>query len=161
MRLIQTIKQVNLAHLVVLGAAMAGLVTFLFTGAVFNDGDTYWHLATGRWIVEHGRIPLTDPFSYTMPGREWQAHEWLADIMMWGAYRLGGWSGLTIFFGLAAAAAAAMLAARISRSLGGLTLVVLVIMGLSCTSQSLLLRPHALMLPLLVFWTIQIMDARE
>jgi hypothetical protein len=161
MRLIQTLKQVNIAHVVVLGAAMAGLITFLFTSSVFNDGDTYWHLATGRWIVEHGRIPLTDPFSFTAPGREWQAHEWLADIFMWGAYSLGGWSGLTIFFGLAVAAAAALLAARASRSLGGITLVVLVVMALGCTSQSLLVRPHALMLPLLIFWTIQVMDARE
>lgn len=41
----------------------------LFSPQVLSDGDTYWHLAAGRWILEHGRVPLADPFSYTHAGR--------------------------------------------------------------------------------------------
>src|SRR4029077_20902241 len=100
MRLIQALKDIDLRHLAVIGATVAAMVTFMFTQAVFNDGDTYWHLASGRWIIEHGRVPLTDPFSYTKGGSPWQAHEWLADVLMWGAYSAGqairpggGWSG--------------------------------------------------------------------
>ena len=26
------------------------------------DIDFWWHIATGRWIVEHGQVPATDPF---------------------------------------------------------------------------------------------------
>ncbi|MDB5441025.1 MAG: hypothetical protein JWM33_3452, partial [Caulobacteraceae bacterium] len=161
MRLLRTIKELDLSHIAVMGSMVAALVTFTFDHDVFNDGDTYWHLATGRWILEHGRVPLTDPFSHTMGGQPWQAHEWLADIFMYGSYQLGGWSGLTLFFGLVTALGAGLLAARVSRSLGGITLVCTLALALASTSQSLLIRPHALMLPLLIFWTIQIMDARE
>jgi len=41
--------------------------------------DLWWHLATGEFIASHG-IPRTDPFSYTLAGRAWTAHEWLADV---------------------------------------------------------------------------------
>ena len=37
----------------------------------FVDGDTSWHIAVGRWITEHGRVPGTDVFSYTAFGRPW------------------------------------------------------------------------------------------
>lgn len=160
MRLIKAFQTIDLARLALMGAMVAGLVTFMFTHDVFNDGDTYWHLATGRWILEHGRVPLTDPFSYTMGGHPWQAHEWLADVFMYASYQAGGWNGLTLFFGLVAALGAGMLAWRVSRSLGGITLIGMLAFALSSTSQSLLIRPHALMLPILIFWTIQIMDAR-
>jgi hypothetical protein len=161
MRLIRTIRDLDLSHVAVIGAAVAALVTFMFDNDVFNDGDTYWHLATGRWILEHGKVPLTDPFSHSMAGQPWQAHEWLADIFMYGSYQLGGWSGLTLFVGMVAAVGASLLAMHVSRSLGGITLICTLALSLASTSQSLLIRPHALMLPLLIFWTIQIMEARE
>lgn len=161
MRLPAALKSLDLAHFVVIGAAVTAMSTFMFSSQVFNDGDTYWHLATGRWILEHGRVPLTDPFSYTKGGQPWQAHEWLADIFMYGAYHLGGWSGLTALFGVATALGAAMLAARVSKDLTGVTLVFTLALALSSTSQSVLIRPHALMLPILIFWTIQILEARE
>jgi hypothetical protein len=39
------------------------------------DGDTYWHIAAGRWILDKGAVPATDPFSHSMPGAAWTAHE--------------------------------------------------------------------------------------
>ena len=27
------------------------------------DPDIWWHLRTGQWIVDHGQVPATDPFS--------------------------------------------------------------------------------------------------
>ncbi len=27
------------------------------------DPDLWWHLRTGQWVVQHGRVPATDPFS--------------------------------------------------------------------------------------------------
>ena len=35
------------------------------------DGDTAIHLAIGNWILDHGKIPVTDPFSFTQPGAPW------------------------------------------------------------------------------------------
>jgi hypothetical protein len=41
---------------------------------MFGDGDTNWHIATGRWILAHGAVPATDPFSYTAAGQSWVTH---------------------------------------------------------------------------------------
>jgi len=60
MRLIQALKEIDLRHLAVIGASVAAMVTFMFTQAVFNDGDTYWHLASGRWIIEARRPEKLD-----------------------------------------------------------------------------------------------------
>src|SRR5262245_15794359 len=30
---------------------------------LLSDPDTYSHIALGRWILEHGAVPTTDPFS--------------------------------------------------------------------------------------------------
>lgn len=160
-RFLRTLREVDLGHLAVIGAVVAAMTTFMFSHQVFNDGDTYWHLSTGRWILEHGKVPTKDVFSYTMAGHEWQAHEWLADVFMYGAYQLGGWAGLTVLFGLVAALGAGMLTLKVAKSLGSITLICMITMALAATNQSLLIRPHALMLPILIFWTIQMMEARE
>jgi hypothetical protein len=60
------------------------------------DADYWWHLRTGQWIVEEGRIPYTDPFSYTMQGQPWIAHSWLADIGMYLLDRYVGPSSLLL-----------------------------------------------------------------
>ncbi len=41
------------------------------------DADIWWHLRTGQWIIEHGAIPTTDPFSSYGMGKPWTAYSWL------------------------------------------------------------------------------------
>ena len=60
-----------------------------FAAPILNDGDTFWHLATGRWIIDHLAVPATDPFSFTAGDRPWFAHEWLAETLTGLAYRAG------------------------------------------------------------------------
>lgn len=43
--------------------------------------DLWWHIAAGDWMREHGQVVRTDPFSYTMNGKEWIHHEWLSDVL--------------------------------------------------------------------------------
>jgi len=141
--------------------ALAGFAYLLIAPSTLSDGDTGWHLATGRWILAHGRVPTTDPFSYTAPGHPWVAHEWLSEIAMYAAWRAAGWSGLIV---LTATAFAGMLAivgwhARRWLSAGGvavaLALLAMVLM------PALLARPHVLALPLLAAWIVVLLRARE
>ena len=76
-------------------------VFFMFFDAVLGDGDSGWHLAAGRHIVDHFVIPTTDPFSYTFQGQPWVAHEWLSEVAMYGGYAVSGWSGVVVLCGLA------------------------------------------------------------
>src|SRR5690242_1570086 len=74
--------------------ALIGVLGHPRPQALLSDGDTYWHLATGRWIVEHGAVPKVDPFSHSMPGAAWTAHEWLSEILMASVQGWAGWPGL-------------------------------------------------------------------
>ena len=83
------------------GLGLAAVAIFLFTLALFapqalGDGDTWSHVATGEWIIAHGAAPHADPFSFSMPGAPWTAHEWLSELMLALAFRFGGWSGVVL-----------------------------------------------------------------
>lgn len=77
-----------------------GILVFvaIFTMAVRMpaDTDTWWHLASGRYIVEHQAIPMTDPFSHTRQGAPWIDHGWLAQLLWYALYYLGGWPLLAL-----------------------------------------------------------------
>jgi hypothetical protein len=145
----------------ILAAAMAMFAFTCFIGALFNDGDTYWHLAAGQWIVDHWSVPHTDPFSLTARGRAWTAHEWLSEVIMAGAFAAGSWVALSILF--AAAVAGTILVAGLHarlfmRPLHAVAAVILLFIFLE---PSLLARPHALAWPLLAGWTILLLRARK
>ena len=64
------------------------------------DPDTYWHLASGKWMLEHGALLRADVFSSTVHGQPYSVGEWLGQIVMYAAYLGGGWSGLVVQRGL-------------------------------------------------------------
>ena len=57
------------------------------------DTDTWWHLASGRWIVEHASVPAVDTLSYTVPGKAWINLQWLGDVLLYGIFRAAGSDG--------------------------------------------------------------------
>lgn len=64
----------------VAGLGLAAIALFLFALAAFSphvlgDGDTWSHVTTGEWIIAHGGAPHADPFSHSMAGEPWTAHE--------------------------------------------------------------------------------------
>jgi len=63
------------------------------------DEDTWWHLAVGRNVVENRAVPEVDPFSRI--GQEeqipWIAYSWLHEVVLYGAYELGGLTGVLAF----------------------------------------------------------------
>ena len=143
----------------VLPIVLGGLVAF--ARPILNDGDTFWHLAAGRWIIQHGQVPHTDPFSFTFAGRPWVAHEWLTEVVMAAAYAAAGWAGVMLLTGLAAGALAALSARYVLRWLSAPTAVTTLAIGLGCVAPGMLARPHFLVMPLAALWTISLLDARE
>lgn len=129
--------------------------------SAFADGDTGWHIAAGRWIASHGTVPRSDPFSFTARGHPWVAHEWLSELLMYGAWRYGGWSGLILLFGTAVAALYAIVALHLRRwQRPGAAALMMVYLSIGL-AQSLLARPHLLALPMLAAWLIALLRARE
>jgi hypothetical protein len=140
-----------------------GLVVFaalLWAMQMFNDGDTFWHLAAGNWIMVHHAVPHVDPFSYSFSGKPWLAHEWLSEVVMAGMFRLFGWSGLAILTAGAAGLTVYLVSRVAARWLGGLALWLMVLLGLGMIAPHFLVRPHILILPLLALWCGELVEAR-
>ena len=66
------------------------VLAFAASLASIRSYDYYWHLATGRWIVEHHAIPIHDPFATASDRVEWINDSWLFDVLLYVARRLGG-----------------------------------------------------------------------
>ena len=81
----------------------------------FRDPDLWWHLRTGQWIVEQGRVPWTDPFSTYGAGKAWIAYSWLLEIVLYGLYRLFGLFGPLVYSTAMALALTLALHALLSR----------------------------------------------
>lgn len=141
--------------------ALLVYATLLFAPQILNDGDTYWHLAAGEWMLAHGQVLHADPFSYTFAGKPWVTHEWLSEVVMGLAFRLGGWGGVMALTAAAAASAAALVAGYLRPRLSLIPLTITLLLGLACLAPGLLARPHVLAFPVLVAWTIGLLKARE
>ena len=86
------------------GAVRTWIVALLFLAPAIlpilaatpvHDPDIWWHLATGRWIWQHGAVPHVDPFHLGSRASEWVAYSWLYDL---GVYKLYLWFGLQGLF---------------------------------------------------------------
>ncbi|MGB9697452.1 MAG: hypothetical protein ACP5P3_07780 [Ignavibacteria bacterium] len=73
------------------------LLIVFSTFKVFQDDDIFWHLATGRYIVENKSIPSTDIFSYIESDTKWIPFEWGWDVATFAIYNLGGYVALSLF----------------------------------------------------------------
>jgi tetratricopeptide (TPR) repeat protein len=55
-----------------------------------REPDLWWQLRTGEWILQHGRVPVQDPFSYTFAGANWVNIKWGSEVILALLSRLGG-----------------------------------------------------------------------
>jgi len=110
---------------------------------LLSDGDTGWHIRTGELVLNTGRVPVSDPFSFTRPGQPWFAWEWLADVCFAFMWR---WRGMAAVAGLAGALlalTATMLLARMLHHGCGLWISLAATMAaVSASSIHFLARPH-------------------
>jgi len=59
--------------------------------------DTWWQLRAGRDMWSTGRVLLIDTYSHTAYGAFWPNHEWLAEVLYYACYRMGGLALVTLF----------------------------------------------------------------
>jgi hypothetical protein len=151
---------VGMRELVIVAACLSIFWIVDFNPRALNDGDTYWHLGAGGWMLDHLRVPHTDPFSFTHGGQPWVPHEWLSEIIMTVVWRAAGWTGIVVLFGLATALSLGLLLTRLSRWFGPIALAVTAWLVVGCMWVGLFTRPHLLALPLMIIWTGALLDAR-
>lgn len=88
--------------------AVAAL-TVLLAWRSESSRDFGYHLATGRFILEHGSWPRVDSFTYTLEGRPYLDLHGLFQIVLALAYRAGGMIGIGVLRVLFALATFALL----------------------------------------------------
>ena len=128
---------------------------------MLGDPDTYWHIATGRWIIVHRTVPYHDMFSFSMPGAPWTSPEWLAEVLSAWLFDHLGWAGLVAVTALCATAAFAMLLHALLRWLAPMPAMIATALAPSLVLPHLLARPHVLALPILVRWIDALVTARS
>ncbi|MGC1225753.1 MAG: hypothetical protein WA859_04680 [Candidatus Sulfotelmatobacter sp.] len=166
----EPLAMIKVAHTRTAFLAVLFLGLFAMAARDATDPDLWWHLATGRFIVQHGEVPHIDPFSYTSGGKPWVAHEWLTDVALYELQRTG-WAGLIIFFAAVismafflmylrcgpnayVAGVATLIAALASRPTWGVRPQVL---SLLLTSLWLLLLERSERDPKILLWTVPLM----
>ena len=112
------------------------------TGSGILDPDYYWHLQYGDWILNHGSLPTADMWSWTVEGKAYKLTQWLGELVMAVANRIGGEHGTSALAALLVTAtmACSYKAARcyLDNRLAALAAAV----GCNAILVSLSCRPH-------------------
>jgi hypothetical protein len=140
---------------------LAGFLLPVWIGWGLGDPDTYWHVAVGRWMLEHRAIPTFDPFSFTMRGAPWTAQEWLSELLLSWVYQLSGWSGLVLLGAACFGATIAYIQRFLLSRMEPLHALQLGCLGALMMLPSLLARPHAIVWPLTAIWVGEVIRSSE
>ncbi|MDD5362247.1 MAG: hypothetical protein PHN88_08950 [Ignavibacteria bacterium] len=96
MNFIKKISPVDILSLLIF-AAIAAFIILISSYKISNDDDFFWHLATGRYIVNTMSVPSQDVFSISSGSAKWVPFEWGWDVTTYAIYNAGGFVLLSIF----------------------------------------------------------------
>lgn len=126
--------------------AIALFLAFAFAAvAPIRNYDFFWHLATGRWIAEHGALPASDPFALASDRGAWINGEWLFEAGAYALHQAVGLAGLSLVRALLAAAIFTLVFLRSERNLLATSL------AFAGAMQTFDFRPSSLALLFVVF----------
>ena len=117
------------------------------------DVDLPRHLLTGKYILQTGTVPITEPFVYPYEDSSYVSHEWLADIIFYVVYYSAGLTGIVLLSAtLLAATFSYLYATAVSRTNIRLPALLLVAWGAAATSLNWATRPHLFTMLFLSIW---------
>ncbi len=96
--------------MIALPLCVAAAAFIVAVGLPSSDPDMWWHLASGRWMLEHGEILKVDIFSSTAAGRPYAVGEWLGQVALAAVHGTAGWTGIAVLRAVLVAVAAFFLA---------------------------------------------------
>lgn len=73
-----------------LTACLVALLAFALGLHPIVSEDFFWHLASGRWILEHRAVPRVDVLTYSLTDRPWLNFQWVGDVVMTLLWTWGG-----------------------------------------------------------------------
>jgi hypothetical protein len=121
---------------------LVSLATALISIVPIHSYDAFWHLATGRWIVEHRALPARDPFGLASSAGAWQNGEWLFQLVLYAAHSFGGEIALSLLRAAAVAVLAGWLYQRARRESSAPIALLLVSLAIYGADARLAVRPE-------------------
>jgi len=151
-------------------AMAAACVTFTFVYLItatlvrdklLNDPDIFWHIRLGNWMLQNGRFPTVDQFSYTAFGKAWFATDWLPELAFASLYRVGEWRAVTEIVAVTCALISGVLSLYLASKLRlsvalGLTAIIVALI-----SPHFLARPVIFSYLLLAVWIVLILEIED
>lgn len=131
-----------------LTTAVVALVTLLALTKPVGAVDLALYLRMGAWIAEHRALPPTGLWSLAGASVPLQDVTWLAQVVLWGAWRLGGEPALPGILAVLVAITLATVAARAHRHAGPRWEAPATLLAALLLVGNLGVRPHAFSLPL-------------
>ena len=128
---------------------------------LLQDPDTFWHIRTGQWILDHAQFPTVDFYSYTASGKPWISKEWLSEIFYAAAFKLGDWRAVTILAVTACAASIGILCFYLLRHLRFSVAIGLTALTVAAITPHFFARPHVFSYVILVIWMISLLNAYD
>ena len=136
-------------------------ILFAFPNYLLGDPDTFWHIRTGQWILDHAQFPTVDFFSYTAAGKPWISKEWLSDIFFAAAFKFGGWHAVVVLAAVACSALIGILCFYLVRHLRFSVAIGWTALTAVAISPHFLARPHVFSYVILAIWVISLLDAYD
>jgi hypothetical protein len=116
----------------------------LATLATLRTDDALWLLRVGTDLLKDGVLPATNRYSFTAPDFPWQTHEWLSEVLLALADRVGG-EPLLFVLGLGGVWLSVLLVARGAQLQNGSTraaVLAAIVVTPFIASAGMMLRPY-------------------
>lgn len=116
---------------------VAAATFIVAVGLPSSDPDMWWHLASGRWMLDHGELLRVEIFSSTAAGRPYAVGEWLGQLVLAAVHGAAGWPGLAVLRAALVALAAFSLTRIALRAAGrgtaprGATAIAVAVVGIA------------------------------
>ncbi len=121
-----TIRRRRVLFLVL--SSIALIYAFLAGLRTISDPDSFWQLATGRWVAQHHHVFSTEVFSYTAQGQPW-IYPVGSSLFLYWVYLIGGYALLSWVGAFACAGTIAVLLRRGSAATAAIAIVAVTIIA--------------------------------
>lgn len=111
-------------------------------GRFLRDPGQFWHTTVGEKILTDGFFDA-DPYTFSHAGERWIPHQWLGEVAMALAHRVGGFDALLVLSVGVVAALYAWLGAKLVRTgLHPIFAVGLTLLAVAAAGTHFHVRPH-------------------
>lgn len=152
----------NPAEISIMMIAATSLVVFTFFLFPVTDNDIWFHLADGKYILENGRAPTQDIYSYTAAGGPAWTNSWGFAAASYLIYKIGGLNVLNFLKAVFSLFAFLVIAFYLhQKKLLNLFSLAFIVLAFFIMRPNFSLRPHTISFLIFVIFLILFLKYRE